>query len=462
MNMKKGFAFIFALLVLGMSFCSAFSISSEPIVNSIVNNGEEPAIFDVTLINDGEAGDFEIYTFERFKIEPNNFSLEEEEEREIRFEFYPLTTMKGNVGHTPFTISVREIDGEEVASHRISVELVNFGKLFDVKADDVTLESDSVNVYFYNIENFRYEDIKVVFSSDFFDDTKFTIDLAPYQRYEAKIPINKNKLKKLVYGDYSITATYEIDGESASVFGSVKIIEKSGLGVKENKDGLIIKKYSIEKFNEGNIPIVADIVIKKNIISRLFSTFSIAPNKIDRKGFFVYYFWQKELQPDESLKMTATTNWTFPLIFIFLIGVIVYLFNKFISTNLIIKKKINFVKTKDNRFALRVILRVKARKYLEHIKIYDRVPGMASLFEKYGEPPTEVKNGRMRWDIRRMAEGEERLYSYIIHSKVNVVGKFELPVATGIYEIDGQVHEARSNRVFFINEPKEVKKFEDE
>ena len=84
---------------------------------------------------------------------------------------------------------------------------------------------------------------------------------------------------------------------------------------------------------------------------------------------------------------------------------------------------------------------------------------MTTLFEKYGQAPDKAnkQTGRLQWDIGRLSEGEQRVFSYIIYSNLKVVGKFELPPARGMYEIEGKLHEAKSNRVFFINEPKEFK-----
>ena len=44
--------------------------------------------------------------------------------------------------------------------------------------------------------------------------------------------------------------------------------------------------------------------------------------------------------------------------------------------------------------------------------------------------------------------------SYIIFSKVGVLGKFALPTANAIYEKDGEINETDSNRAFFIAEPR--------
>jgi hypothetical protein len=48
--------------------------------------------------------------------------------------------------------------------------------------------------------------------------------------------------------------------------------------------------------------------------------------------------------------------------------------------------------------------------------------------------------------------GEVRSLSYIVYSKVGIVGKFSLPRALAVFEKDGNLHEINSNNVFFMNE----------
>ena len=56
--------------------------------------------------------------------------------------------------------------------------------------------------------------------------------------------------------------------------------------------------------------------------------------------------------------------------------------------------------------------------------------------------------------MESLNEREERIFSYIIYSKIGVVGKFELPNARATYEKSGRLKEVESNRSFFINQPK--------
>jgi len=185
---------------------------------------------------------------------------------------------------------------------------------------------------------------------------------------------------------------------------------------------------------------------------------------VERSGLYVNYIWQKELAPSESLKVAVTTNLIFPFLLLIGAGLIIYLYKIYVTSNLIVKKRINFVRTKGGEFALKVTLNVKARKFIEKVRIYDRLPAMSKLYEKFGTKPDKFNHatGIMEWHLDRLTEGEERLFTYVIYSKLKVIGKFELPSANGVYEYEGKIHETQSNRSFFINEPHESPRVEEE
>jgi len=112
------------------------------------------------------------------------------------------------------------------------------------------------------------------------------------------------------------------------------------------------------------------------------------------------------------------------------------------------------VKTKKG-IALKVRINVKARKNVARASVIDRIPSIVKVYNKFGliKPSAyDVKNRRLEWDLGNLNAGEERIFDYIIFSKVGVVGKFSLPPANAIFEINGDVHEAESNEVFFLSE----------
>ena len=125
------------------------------------------------------------------------------------------------------------------------------------------------------------------------------------------------------------------------------------------------------------------------------------------------------------------------------------------TTELILKKRVNFVKTKGGEFALKVSLTVNAQKYVERVSVVDKLPSITKIHDRFsGPPPTRVdeKTRRIEWNFEKLEEGETRMVSYIIYSKIGILGKFALPPATAFYESTGKIKEVQSNRAFFVSE----------
>ena len=129
---------------------------------------------------------------------------------------------------------------------------------------------------------------------------------------------------------------------------------------------------------------------------------------------------------------------------------------KYSVTKLKLIKRTTFVKTKGGEFALKISLVVKAKDFVERIKIVDKLPGMVKLYERYGTiTPDKVdeQNKRLEWNIESLDKGEERVFSYIIYSKMGVIGRFELPLARAVFDYKGKLMEMTSNKAVFVNEP---------
>ena len=131
------------------------------------------------------------------------------------------------------------------------------------------------------------------------------------------------------------------------------------------------------------------------------------------------------------------------------------------KTNVSLRKKITFVRAKGGEFALKVSVIVHAKKYVEKVSVIDRLPGLVKIYERFGgEHPNRIDEDKKRieWDFEKLEAGESRLISYIIYSKVGVLGKFALPAATAIYEKEGEINESTSNKAFFIAEERKKDK----
>jgi hypothetical protein len=64
----------------------------------------------------------------------------------------------------------------------------------------------------------------------------------------------------------------------------------------------------------------------------------------------------------------------------------------------------------------------------------------------------DSSTNRVKLTIPQLNQGEERVISYIVYSKMNIVGKFELPSALVVYELNGKTQDVNSNIAYFMGD----------
>ncbi len=414
---------------------------------------DEPVIFNIEIHNSGADDNLEFYNLLGFQMFPvGTVPIATGETKKIELKASPIGEFDYRGAYT-FEYYIRGQDKSEM-KRTLSFKIVKFEDAFEIGSGEFNPELSSIKIYIQNKLNFDFEKIDAKFSSAFFNfDKSFSLGLK--EKKEFDVQVNKEDFKKLMAGFYTLNAEVESQGQKTELEGTIKFIEKGLLTTTKKDYGFIINTQLIKKTNEGNVVSLSTTTLKKNIISRLFTTFSPEPDIVDREGILVYYTWEKEIKPGEDFEIAVRTNWTFPLIIVLFIITIVILAKQYSKTNLVLKKKVSFVMAKGGEFALRISVKIQAKKHIEKVTVLDRLPPLVKLYEKFGaEKPTRVdeKNKRIEWNFNRMNAGEIRIVSYVIYSKLGVVGKFALPSATAIYEREGEIQETESNKTFFVAE----------
>jgi len=458
--MKKRFIslfFLFAIILMVIPSILAFNLnvektSSDEVMVADVGGFAE---FNLKITNLGSSDYIEFYNLLGFQMFPVGTTyIGAGQTNEIILKILPIGELKER-GHYTFDYFIRGQDGSE-SKHELTFEIIDLKDAFEVGSGNIDLESQSLEIYIHNKNNFNFGNVSARFSSAFFDFEK-SFNLDSYERKNFDVKLDKEEFKSLIAGFYTLNVDVETGGKKAEIEGIIKFVEKDILTTSSSNYGFIINTEVIKKTNEGNIPASTETVIKKNIISRLFTTINPEPDSVDRQGLTVYYIWNRELNPGENIEITVRTNWLFPLIVILLIVAIILLVKQYSKTNIVLKKRVNFVKAKGGEFALKVSILVNAKKYVERVNIIDRLPPLVRLYERYGgEKPTRIdeKNRKLEWNFEKLEAGETRALSYIIFSKIGILGKFALPSASAIYEKDGEISETESNKAFFITEPR--------
>lgn len=412
----------------------------------------EPAKFDLTLKNYGPEDNLVFYTYFTSSLFPKGtVPIGEATVKEIQVEVYPPEAIRE--GYTQFELIIRGQDNSEIAQQLV-VNVIDFENVFEIGSGSIDAESQTIEVYIQNKANFQFKELNVEFKSAFFN-TGEKISLNPYERKNITIELKKEDFAELLAGYYTMTAEIKAQGLTSEVDGRIDFTEKNILTETKKNYGIVINTQIITKTNEGNVKETISTTIKKNIISRLFTTYNPEPGYVERQGSSVFYTWDHELQPGESVEIKVRTNWILPLVIIILIILIVVLLKKTSKVNITLRKRVTFVRAKGGEFALKVSIVVKAKKYIEKVSIIDRLPPLVKVHERFGmEKPTRVdeKHKKLEWQYEKLEAGEVRVLTYIIFSKIGLLGKFALPRTTAIYEREGSVKESNSNRTFFLAE----------
>ena len=333
------------------------------------------------------------------------------------------------------------------------MDLVTLPEALFIRPVSVEVGDNESKIMIQNLKGIRFSNMDFAFKSKLFDtDSKVTI--GPFETIPVTIQIDADATRKLVADTYPLEVRVSYQGAEGTIISNVKYLEQGGIAVAESSEGVVIRTKTTEKVNEGNVPVTATISEKRDIFTRLLTNHNPAPETASKRGFYVVYTWQEQLEPSEKLVVQSTTNYTLPLIMLIIIAVIVVAVKFFMRSGLSLVKRVSFVRTKGGEFALKVTIHAKAHGPLQNVVLTDRVPHAMKLYESYGIKPHAIDEATrtITWNLPHLNAGEERVFSYIIYSKIRVVGSFELPLAHARFTQKGKQTSVFSNKTSFAAE----------
>ena len=450
--MKKSIFLTSLFFVLLISSVSALQITQRVIDEVIVPDFEKPAQVELT-IRDADEGFYNIYTLTDVYISPTNSIRLNEGTNKIVIEIHPTQHLKQR-GHYTFAYSVKKIDGDNFPD-KITLKVADFADLVEISSDTIDISSNKITFYVQNKENTEMQNIKARFSSVLFNEER-EFDLNPRQKTEITINADDEKLRSTRAGVYIIKADVETKEGIKTIEGKLYLGEKKGLLSEDDSNGIIINTRTITRVNSGNVPEVVEVEIKKNIFSGLFTTFNIEPTSKERRWLTVTYIWNEKVEPAEMLTIRAKTNYLIPILLAFFAAILIIGLKRFKETKVEVTKSVHRVSAKGGEFALKVRISIKARKNVENVSLIDKIPGVVKVYEKFGlVKPDKIDsaNRRLQWNVGNLNAGEERVFNYMVYSKVGIVGTFSLPEALVVFEENSEIKEVESNRALFTHEP---------
>ncbi|MCK4650138.1 hypothetical protein KAT36_02800 [Candidatus Pacearchaeota archaeon] len=449
--MRKLSILIIALLFL--TSVSALELVPEYSSNIIVKDFQNSIQLNLEIKN-ATPGTYNLYTLADISIKPSETFQVTNKTFQKEFTISPTENLNLE-GYYAFTYILNH-RGVEKVEEKMLLNIVNLEDIIEISSESIDPASGNISFYVQNKEAIYLKNLTAKFSSVLFETEEIIFDLKPNEKLEIAVDVNEDKLKKTKAGVYIINSIFQMKDGEREIKGNLYLGEKKGITSTEDKSGLLIRSETITKVNSGNVIESIQVKLSRNIFSRLFTSFNIEPTLTERKGLTVEYTWLKEkLNPTEAYIVKAKTNYLFPFLIIILATLAFLGFKRFSETKLEIKKSVSPVKTKGGEFALKVQLALKAKKDIENVSLVDKVPAIVKIYKKFGSlkpDKIDATSRRIHWNIGDLKAGEERIFNYIIYSKVGVVGKFSLPRALAIFEKDNSIHEIDSNNVFFMNE----------
>ncbi len=449
------FLLIFTLININLVL-GQLEIEKEIISNTAIIELDTPALFNITITNTGSTDTFQIYNLVGINMDPSTpFTISKNQSKNILLKVYPRQT----IGFYNFEYKIKD-SGLNIKTDEINLNTINLKDAFEISVSGITPDSKKAIISFENKVGHSFENVDISYSSAFFEhQDKFSINANEKKQFE--IDINPEKSKLLLAGPYIVKSEILINQKSFIIESIMYFNERLGIDTERTDKGILLKTLTIKKQNNGNLKSEATLEITKDIFSAMFTTFSLPPLSKDFQGLNIQYSFQKELSPGQNLEVTAKTNYWISLLIFLLILIAVSLYKKYKTESVVISKRATSVKTKGGEFALKITIRVKAREFVEHLSVIDKIPRMVKIYERFGSiTPDKVdhQNRRIEWNIESLNPNEERIFSYIIYSKFGVLGKFELPRTKVTYEHQEKIKESLSEKAFFINEPKEPEK----
>lgn len=443
---------IFLLLICLNVVSASIEIGKSPVNDIVVSEIGEPAIFNLEIKNLGNPDSFEIYTLvSGIDIKPKEIIyLSSGETKNVTIKVY----FDKRVLKDRETLSFEyRVTGQQtgVTKDILSIKAYNFETAISILAEDIKQNQKETKISVKNRINYAFNNLEFKASSEFFEES-FKLDLKPFEEKTFTASLNQEKLSRAVGGSYILSSTLTLGNSSGKIMSILNFEEKTDIIKEEKTSGWFIRTFGSRNTNQGTMPAMARVSVKRNWLTKILTSSNIKPSDTKTEGFSTILIFEKEVQPGEEFYVQVRTNYLFPLILLILIvgGVWAFIYYVFKRRSLVIKKRVALVKTKKGEFALKITLYIKALKNVEKVSVMDNIPGLVKLYNKFGIlRPNRIDeiNRRVEWDFEALSKDEERVISYVIYSKIGVFGRFDLPEVAAVYEENGEIYETESNKV---------------
>lgn len=245
--------------------------------------------------------------------------------------------------------------------------------------------------------------------------------------------------------DYTLLFVFEYQGETVKIFDKkVEVIPLMTPFVTNlNEKTKIFKTFKdLTIRNDGNVINSQEVKVPLTFLEWVFTRKGDAMIKkevVDEKTQR-YLSWSMELGPNESIVKHYALSYR-PIMYLVIVIILFTIFYFYVQPPVSIKKKATVLKSAEegSLSEIKVMLEIKnkAKKSLSDITIVDIIPAIASLekgLESGTLRPDSVKHThqgtKVCWSLAELDEKDQRVISYNVKAKLNILGTFSLPRAS--------------------------------
>jgi hypothetical protein len=456
--MKRGLIIALFAFVLSLTIVSAspnIEVIKHPGNLVVARELTMPATYDLTIKNYGPVDFFTIDTLLDVMIYPRD-AVEIGGEKTVSIKIYPKASEKNRYyGDWSFRYFIR---GESTGVYEDNI-MVRILSLKDIIGLDVPTSINAKDKTFtINLQNKENVTLNISMTVDssligYKEDFAFN----PFEKKTVVIDTAPEKLS-VEAGTYNLKISFIVNNEAELPITRDLILESDSRTelVVNTESSTFIEKTTFVKKNVGNTVVSGVVIANRTMLQSMITSFSLKPDKVSREGGLYVYEWDRKMNPGDSYTVVMKTNYAWPWIILIILVVCYLVIRKLTKKQIFIRKKAFRVKTKSGQFAAKIILLVKnTGNELSNAKIIEAIPPFTELIQdRFGTiKPSEIKKHSIVWDMPFVAAKEELILSYMVYSKVSILGRIEVQPAIATYQTGkGIMKESKSNSIFILTE----------
>ena len=204
--------------------------------------------------------------------------------------------------------------------------------------------------------------------------------------------------------------------------------------------GLFTQTVAIKVRNEGNVE-SSSFYLTATIPSFMSPFFSpkVTPSGQETVGTNIVYSWYMEgLKPGEENEIKyEVSTWNALIIILVLIGVVLYSFKYIYKISVVKKHRYSGPLTKDKEIVISLDVRNRTRHPIKDVFVRDFVPSIVTIVERFDTVKPMIRKvsggSEIIWKFDTLAPLEDRVVSYRVKPKLDIVGSLRLPRASVSY-----------------------------